>query len=515
MSEKFSEASELTGGRLLALNTIWNIAGQGIPLVVAIVAMPLLIRGLGTDKFGFLTLAWMVIGYFTLFDLGIGRALTKIVAEKLGEKKEQELPALVWTASLLILLLGSLGGVILACVSPWLVHGVLRIPGKLQEESLAAMLILAASIPVLLLTDSFMGVLAARQRFDMINIVQIASGAMAYLVPVAILPFSHSLVLVACSLFIIRLFTLLVSILQSLSVVPILKIGVIFRRTVIRPLLSLGGWMTVSNVVSPLMVSLDRFFIGAIISVSVVAYYTTPFEAVTKLLIISVSLTGVLFPAFAISFVQTQDRATKLFSRGVKYTFLSLFPIILLVVAFAPEGLNLWLGGTFVEKSTRVLQLLAVGVLINSIAQVPFTYIQGGGRPDLTAKLHLVELPLYLAGLWWVTGAYGLQGVAMLWTARITIDTMALFLITRIFFLKEGIISRNSVIITLTAVIAFAAVLWASNVILKVGITFSILLTFIFIAWFFILDDYEREIACKRLRVDQILKRLAASLMRL
>ena len=47
-------------------------------------------------------------------------------------------------------------------------------------------------------------------------------------------------------------------------------------------LLRFGGWMTVSNIVGPLMVTLDRFLIGALISVSAVAYYATPYEVVSQ-----------------------------------------------------------------------------------------------------------------------------------------------------------------------------------------------------------------------------------------
>ena len=67
-------------------------------MLVAIIAIPFLIKGLGTARFGVLTLAWMVVGYFSLFDLGIGRALTKVVAEKIGAEKEDEIPSTVWTA---------------------------------------------------------------------------------------------------------------------------------------------------------------------------------------------------------------------------------------------------------------------------------------------------------------------------------------------------------------------------------------------------------------------------------
>src|SRR5256885_16689772 len=67
--------------RRLARNAVWNLLSLTAPMLVALGAIPALIRTLGADRFGILTLAWMLIGYCSLFDLGLGRALTKLVSE--------------------------------------------------------------------------------------------------------------------------------------------------------------------------------------------------------------------------------------------------------------------------------------------------------------------------------------------------------------------------------------------------------------------------------------------------
>ena len=114
-----SASRRLTSGKLLARNTVWNLVGQGVPLIAAVFAIPLLIKGLGIERFGVLTLAWMVIGYFSLFDFGIGRALTKVVAEKLGSGHTEDIPAIAWTALFLMLVLGVVGAIVVAgCFLP-------------------------------------------------------------------------------------------------------------------------------------------------------------------------------------------------------------------------------------------------------------------------------------------------------------------------------------------------------------------------------------------------------------
>ena len=87
----------LPEGKRIARNTFWNIMGFCAPVLVAIFCIPPMIRGLGKDQFGLLTLVWMLVGYFTIFDMGIGRALTRIAAERIGQGREKELPGLFWT----------------------------------------------------------------------------------------------------------------------------------------------------------------------------------------------------------------------------------------------------------------------------------------------------------------------------------------------------------------------------------------------------------------------------------
>jgi O-antigen/teichoic acid export membrane protein len=175
------------------------------------------------------------------------------------------------------------------------------------------------------------------------------------------------------------------------------------------------------------MVQMDRFLIGGLLSAAAVAYYTTPFELVTKYWFISNSVLGVMFPAFATSFVQDRDRTSWIFGRSVKYVFLILFPLALGTIVLAHELLTLWLGADFARESTHVLQCLAVGVFLNGLAQVASALLQGVGRPDLTALLHVIELPFYLVSAWLLIRARGIEGAALAWTARTALD-LALFL---------------------------------------------------------------------------------------
>lgn len=396
-------------------------------MLVALVTIPILIRELGTERFGVLNLAWMTVGYFSVFDFGLGRALTRVVAEKLGSGREEEIPALFWTSLLLMLGLGIAGGAAGMAASAWLVQAVLKIPAGLRQESQGAFFLLALSIPVTITTVGLRGTLEAQQRFRLTGILRAGMGVFTFVAPVAVLPFSRSLVPIVATLLAGRIVAWAIHLALCLRTMPSLWGSRQVAPGSIRPLLRTGGWMTVSNIVSPVMATLDRFLLGALVSLSAVAYYAAPFDLVTKLLIVPSALAGVLFPAFAAGIGQEAPQARRLLDRAVRWVLLAVFPCVLAIVALAETGLQVWLGADFAAEGTLVLQWLAVGVLFNSLAQIPFALLQGAGRADLTARFHLIELPLYLAALWSLVRLIGLEGAALAWSLRAGLDMALLF----------------------------------------------------------------------------------------
>jgi O-antigen/teichoic acid export membrane protein len=460
-------------------------------MIAALVTVPLLIRGLGNERFGILTVGWVVIGYFGLFDFGLGRALTKLVAERLASSDQDGVGELIWTAIFLTFLLGVVGAAILALVTPTLVHQALKISPGLEQEAIRAFELLALSLPLVISTAGFLGVLEASQSFGVVNALRVPMGLFNYIGPLLVLPFSHSLVPVVALLVVGRLVGWIAYLIACLRVFPVLRKRVRLDWGQVVTLARFGGWMTVSNLVSPLMTHLDRFLIGALVSMAAVAYYTTPYELITRLWLVPSALMGVFFPAFAASFVQDRRHTAQLLDRGVRAIFLVLFPAALLAVTFAHDGMLLWLGKEYALRSTGVLQWLALGVFINCLAQVPFSLIQGIGRPDITGKLHLLELPVYVMSIWFFSREFGIEGVAMAWVLRVVVDTTILFAVSERLLPKSGVFPR-AVAMMVTAAAVFGVASQQHGLAAKSVFLVVVLGIFGVFAWLRLLSSAER-----------------------
>jgi O-antigen/teichoic acid export membrane protein len=417
----------LTQSPLLAKNTILNLIGYGMPALVALFAIPLILAKMGTDRFGLLTLAWVLIGYLSLLDLGLGRALTKLVSEKLGEGSLPDIPKLIWTALCIMFLLSVILGTGLSLLSGWIVVHILTIPAALIEEAQFAFLLLSLFLPVVMIGIGFRGILEAYQRFDMVNSVRIPLGILTFMVPLVVTQFTATLYVVILALLLVRLLAAAVQFLFCIRIVDGMVAGFGVNFQILGKLMGFGGWMTVSNVINPILFYVDRFFIGAFLTVGAVAFYATPGEAIINLVMVSAALMSVMFPAFSASYHVDRPRSAFLLDRSMKYIFMMIFPIVFLVVSFAFEGLGIWLNEEFARNSHRVARMLAIGIFFSCLAQIPYAFVQGAGRPDLTSKLHLIELPCYIILLIPAIQWAGIDGAAFLWALRAFVDMVCMY----------------------------------------------------------------------------------------
>jgi len=489
---------------MLARNTILNLVGQALPLLVAVVSVPVAIRGLGVDAFGVLSLAWMTLGYVSVFDLGLGAATTKFVAEARGRGDDASVPAIVWTASVSQLAMGVAGGVLLTVLTPWLVGSVLRIPEALARDAQITFYLMAACSPVVLMTATFRGLLEAEQRFDLVNLVKVPASTLNYLWPAATLLLGLNLPQVVGLLVITRLGALLAY--ASLGrrwlrrgTSPIRPGAELFRQ-----LVSYGGWVTVSTVISPVLVYLDRFLIGSLVGVAAVGYYTAPYEMAVRITIVSTSLVMTLFPVFSMASASPVTEALRLlYRRSLRYVYLVVGAVAVICVAFGDALMSLWLGESIARASGVVFQVLVVGVLANSLGRVSYSLLQGLGHPDLTAKLHLVELGVYIPVAWLLVSTFGLVGGAVAWTVRVTADALVLDVLSRRRLGAQGDHSslatslRPTSLCLLALLVGLLAVRWVVGHSVAAALVGAVLVACVtaVAGWHKALDDTDRIIA--------------------
>jgi O-antigen/teichoic acid export membrane protein len=499
-STKITETEPISG-TLLTRNWLLNLLGWVVPLSVALVAIPYVVRGLGAERFGVLSIASALLGYFGIFDLGLGRATTKFVAELLARREPERLPKVVWVSIWVQIAFGVVGTLITVSVIPIAVDRYLKISPALIAETRTSLFVLSTSLCVVLVGNALRGVLEAGQMFNVVNYVKVPTNTSMFLLPAVGVFFHLSLPGIVWLLVGARVLATVAYLGACLRYFPTLRGHYVPDRSSIRPLLLFGGWVTVSNFITPLLAYIDRFFIGSLVSMSAVGYYSAPYEAINRAWVVPATLAATLFPAFTnLDTGGSRRRMEELCARSLKSLLLLSAPTLLLLALFARQILRWWLGAEFASQSTLTLQILALGMLINSVTLVPFSLLQGVGRPDLTGIFSVVELLFQIGACWFLVRHFGIAGAALAWTLKALLDALLVF--GAVFWLNSVSLSsllQNGIRRTLLAVGtlgASLAILWQVHGPFPVQVLVAAILVlgFILISWTHVLDSRDRTL---------------------
>lgn len=471
---------------------LFNLLGNVLPILTALVAVPVIARYAGVDRLGALGVVWGLIGYFGFLDFGLSRVVTRRVAIALERNRaEEELtelrgflwwwatPALVVVTALLLL-----ARPLAARFFP---------DNSMGTELDSGWIWICLCIPITLLTNWLRGALEGGQRFARVNLLRTVFGAWNYAAPAAAVLVAPTLTAMIAVIALGRLLALLAHAFACWQVVPGILVGPAPRRlTGGRMFFQEGGWMTISNLIAPLMVYSDRFVLAALLPTRAVAWYVTSQEVMLRTLVIPAALAGVLFPKFSeASHRPVADGAAALYQRSIRLIAAMMLPICMLTTVFAYDALSFWLGEPFAFNSHRVVEIISIGIFVASIGQLPFAWMQGLGRSHVTASIHMLELPFYALGLYVAVKQWGIAGAAWAWTLRVSVDCLLLLAMAA----REGRRAPIAIAAAGAAVILLAGYLtgperdWQWRVALAAAMTGVSLLA----AWFGLLNREDRH----------------------
>jgi O-antigen/teichoic acid export membrane protein len=423
-------------------NALLNLAGFGIPLVVAAFALPVLTQSLGPARFGLLGMSWAFLEYLTLFDVGLGKATVRYVADAVA-RRTSDIPQIAAVSLATQVALGAVAAVTLAGFSSMLAQRAFHVEPALVYEATALFVVVAANLPVVLALTTLRGVLEGAQHFGISNAIKIPASAGSIVIPAVLASYGVSLPSIMMWVLAWRVIACIVTLIAIRRTVSGFRIEMPRDWKRLRGLISFGGWVAISGIVSPILVYFDRFALGVRVNLTAVGYYTAPYEGITRALVIPNSLINALFPLLTgLGVAAAVTRIDRLFSSSMRMVLILMSVPTAIAFIFAPLILRLWMGADYALQGALPLRILAVGVLINAVAHIPYTFLEASGRPDVPAKCHLFELVIHLPVAWMLVGKWGIVGAAIAWTLRVTLDTLLLL-----------VAARNIIPVSLTAII--------------------------------------------------------------
>lgn len=399
----------------LIKNSLLNFAGFLIPALIAIPVLGILARILEVEAFGLFLIVYAIIGYAGIFDGGLTRAVIRFVSihrDDLSRTKK-----IVGTSASILFFVGITIGLIIFLLSDS-ISNVIKLNENLDIAFQNSIIYISLCIPVFLLGLVFQSFFDGVEKFKHSNFLKILSNSLLSIFPLIGCLLFNTVEGAIIGLFYGRVCGMLIGYLLVFKSIGYFSFKI--ESTVLKELLSYGSWLTISNVVSPIMVYFDRFIISSALGQQSVAFYAAPSEAVNRLLNIPGSISRALFPFISNS--KESNNHDYIQKKAFILTFIVTVILSFPFFIFAEKIILLWVGEQYVESSSIILKVLLVGFVFNSLAQIPFSVIQAKGHSKIAAFVHLIELPFYLALIFIFINEYGLVGASYAWTLRVAFD---------------------------------------------------------------------------------------------
>lgn len=415
----------------LLKNTGWNIFGLVLPLLMAVPAMGVLARLLGVERFGLFTIAYALMGYASVFDAGLSRAVIRFVSASREDKNKVN--AILGTSIYTVVAISFFIVILSYILAPALVK-FLNVSDSIHVELIEALRLLGLCVPALLLTQVWRAYLEGVENFSSLNIQQILTSPFIILLPLVCVLYKPSLVSAIGGLVVGRWIVAFIS--WRLCLRHLENFKRIFQKGVLTELISFGGWVTLSNIIGPLMGFIDRFAVSHYSGANIVAHYSGPSDMVSRLSMFPGAVARALFPR--LSFIESKNGRT-VYLRTLCYVFIFSVCLALPFFIFASEILGLWLGASYKGDAAGVFRMLLIGFVFNSVAQICFARIQSAGYAKWTGLVHIIEFLPYLILLYILTISYSILGAATAFTIRAFVDFILLFFVEKIGIYKKEI----------------------------------------------------------------------------
>jgi O-antigen/teichoic acid export membrane protein len=448
-------------------STSLNFASSIAPIIVALATTPIFLDMVGAERYGVLAIVWIFQGYFGFLDLGLSAASSNRIAQ-LDDATPAQRESVLWTAILVNGALGVTGGVILYCLIDF-VLAFIHINPVLHDELKPALPYLAAIVPLSNLIGVLNGALIGRERFGILNAVQLPVTLMYQLTPLA-----------AAFLFNPTLEYLVYGVFAAGSTALVLNAAVVWwvfpmcfasgpRLQTARSLFSYGLWISVTSIVQSLLETVDRLLVGHMLGPSAVTWYQIPFNLAERLRLVPRAVTRTLFPR--LSALETAT-ANELTVNTIRILCALITPMAVFGMFLMHPVLVLWVGDQLATQGAGVGETILVGIWVNSLASIVVCHLQATGRPGIVARFQTIEILPFIAMLWWGMTTLGVLGAALAWSARSILDALLLLHAARLDLNGAALVRRlvAPALVVCTAWIAtllfdplswFAVIAWA------------------------------------------------------
>lgn len=401
--------------KYLRKNVLSSAVAYALPLIAALLSIPLLVMHLGTDLYGLYTVCLSLLGFMALVDFGMGQAVIRYVADYEAKEQRNQIQPLLGMAYSMYLLIGLLGAGILYMAAPWLAVGLYREDSG--QQLLAQSVLQITAIPLLFsyVNQFFLSICKAYHRFDWPALIHNGAHLGGILLAALLVVIGQPLPIVLWGYAFTHALALLAGYRAARVILPKdIRLVPTWQLSMPAGVWGFSAYTFLGNLVGVLTSRGDKVAVGILLGTEAVTYYQIPYTIAQMANGVMHSLTQITLPRFTELLGNKQHSALGLLYRQVLDAgFILSMTIAVLLVTTGEVFLTWWISPEMAEKAYPVLVVMAGYFFLQSNTLVSYWVLQGAGMARLTAGVAVLDATVYAVALYYLSSHYGYIGAAV------------------------------------------------------------------------------------------------------
>jgi len=392
-------------GRQLLRNFVTSYLGLIVSLLLSLFLTPVVLRTLGSEDYGLWVVIVMAGGYVGFLGVGVETAAVRQIAAAIAVGDEDRLREIVGTVRLFFLVSGTLAGLVLLALVPF-VGDLFNVRPELASAARVSMALMAVVTGVGMMVNIPATTLFGAGRTDNLALFTVGTAVASQGLQIVVVLVGGGFI----GLFAVNAGQCVVSFLLMGRVTTASRIippgPTRATRAMFRELFRSGSQIFIVGLGSTLAYKLDAIIIGLILPAARVTPYDLGLSTASFTRSMSTAGTSILMPTYAhSSALDDRSRQFRLWSRSILLSLAITVPMASALVTFGQTLLHLWLG-LVPPDSYEVMVVINVVFLLQLPGIQAFGLLTGAGRASFLARLTIgpsvATLALSVGATYWL-----------------------------------------------------------------------------------------------------------------
>jgi O-antigen/teichoic acid export membrane protein len=400
----------------LTKNIIYNVTGQGLVLVLSLIAVRFIFRRLGDDVFGIIFFNVVLTTVLaTALELGISATIVREVSS-FFDKDREYVTALIRTVTLFYWGLGLLLVAAIWVIAPLLVTHWVNLRSLDPGTAAATLRILSATTLVVLPKALYTSLFRGRQMMALNNAIDVGTAGAQQAGILLLLLAGAGVYLVAAWISTSVILGIIAYVVVSARLVGWNALRPAFSVEVVRRTIGFTGHMMVISVLSLVQLQGAQVIVSKLLPIAEFGFYGFAASTVNRATFVTTAVSQAAFPSFSSLFAANDRPALLLQYR--KLQDLVCFGTLPLFTGICFAALPVY---TYVFNAGVAHQLLlptaflALGTWMNATMSIPYMLSVAMGKQQIAARTTVLATVFALPVTVLLVYRLGLNGAGLSW----------------------------------------------------------------------------------------------------